>query len=216
MIMETTPSQTGETALLLTALQFTVEKHLKKLGRESSGGAYVRRPVSIASVLTKVGRVTDVNLLVAAILYNTLEDTPTTHFELSEHFGPEVLRLVQQLSEDRTLSETERMQLQLEHTNLLCPRAKQIRVAEKICSLEDLTSGPSSRWPVERKRGYVSWIVQVVAGCRGVNRPLDDHFDDLLEERREVIERELSGREPGLVWVRNIPPDRSPKTIPAN
>jgi guanosine-3',5'-bis(diphosphate) 3'-pyrophosphohydrolase len=57
-----------------------------------SGEPYITHPVAVAKVLADQGL--DVETLIAAILHDTLEDTPLTHESLASEFGTTVAELV--------------------------------------------------------------------------------------------------------------------------
>ncbi|NDK37978.1 bifunctional (p)ppGpp synthetase/guanosine-3',5'-bis(diphosphate) 3'-pyrophosphohydrolase [Pseudoxanthomonas gei] len=57
-----------------------------------SGEPYITHPVAVAQVLAELGL--DVETLIAAILHDTIEDTPLTHAEITEAFGESVAELV--------------------------------------------------------------------------------------------------------------------------
>ena len=127
-------------------------------------------------------------MLQAAILHDTIEDTQTTPQELGEHFGQEVRLLVQELTDDKSLPKQERKQLQIEHAPHLSVAAKQIKMADKICNLADITPTQPIDWSLQRKRDYLDWAERVVAGCRGCSPQLEQHFDAVLKEKRQTLE----------------------------
>ncbi|MFT4248046.1 MAG: bifunctional (p)ppGpp synthetase/guanosine-3',5'-bis(diphosphate) 3'-pyrophosphohydrolase [Pseudomonas sp.] len=57
-----------------------------------SGEPYITHPVAVAGILAELGL--DVEALIAAILHDTIEDTPLTRDELSGEFGETVAELV--------------------------------------------------------------------------------------------------------------------------
>src|SRR5687767_13151882 len=57
-----------------------------------SGEPYITHPVAVAKVLADQGL--DVETLIAAILHDTLEDTPLSHDTLVSEFGATVAELV--------------------------------------------------------------------------------------------------------------------------
>ncbi|GHH47581.1 MULTISPECIES: RelA/SpoT family protein [Gammaproteobacteria] len=57
-----------------------------------SGEPYITHPVAVACILAELGL--DVEALIAAILHDTIEDTPLTRDELSGEFGETVAELV--------------------------------------------------------------------------------------------------------------------------
>ncbi|MGV8960947.1 MAG: RelA/SpoT family protein [Stenotrophomonas sp.] len=58
-----------------------------------SGEPYITHPVAVASILAELGL--DAEALVAAILHDTIEDTPLTRDELAAEFGEAVAELVE-------------------------------------------------------------------------------------------------------------------------
>ena len=57
-----------------------------------SGEPYITHPVAVAQVLAELGL--DVETLIAAILHDTIEDTPLTQAEITAEFGESVAELV--------------------------------------------------------------------------------------------------------------------------
>ena len=58
-----------------------------------SGEPYITHPVAVAQVLAELGL--DVETLVAAILHDTIEDTPLTHAQIVASFGESVAEMVE-------------------------------------------------------------------------------------------------------------------------
>ena len=67
---------------------------------------------------------TDIVTLQAAVLHDTLEDTETMPKEIAEVFGLEVLGVVTEVSDDKTLPKDERKRLQIQKAPNLSMRAK--------------------------------------------------------------------------------------------
>ena len=59
--------------------------------------------------------VTDTDVIVGAILHDTVEDTDTTLVEIEAEFGASVRRIVDQVSDDKNLAKEERKRLQIVH-----------------------------------------------------------------------------------------------------
>jgi HD domain len=57
-----------------------------------SGDPYITHPLTVATILARLQA--DDQTLCAAILHDTLEDTPYTHTALSREFGPEIAAMV--------------------------------------------------------------------------------------------------------------------------
>ena len=172
---------------LLQALSFAAHKHRDQRRKDADASPYINHPIAVATVLAVEGGLTDGELLVAAVLHDTVEDTQTTFEELTEHFGAGVARLVRELTDDKTLPKAERKRLQIEHAPASSVAAKQLKIADKICNIRDIASNPPTDWPIERKREYLVWSESVVNGCRGVNASLDAAFDEALGKAQRVF-----------------------------
>jgi guanosine-3',5'-bis(diphosphate) 3'-pyrophosphohydrolase len=174
-------------AHLLKAIAFAAEKHRHQTRKDAEESPYIIHPIAVATVLAVEGDVSDEATLLAAILHDTVEDTETTLAELEENFGSEVAGLVSELTDDKSLKKGERKRLQVEHARDSSPRAKQIKIADKISNVRDIVVSPPADWPLERRREYLTWSERVVAGCRGVNPKLDRAFDEAIGEARQAL-----------------------------
>ncbi len=177
-----------EPVTLLRALVFAADKHRGQRRKGAEASPYINHLIAVAAVLAEAG-VVEETLLVAAVLHDTIEDTETTYAELETAFGPAVAKLVQEVTDDKSLDKAIRKQLQIQHAAELSDRAKQLKIADKISNIRDITNFPPADWPLERRQEYLSWAEQVVAGCRGINRELDRVFNESIEQARTAIER---------------------------
>ena len=173
---------------VFTALCFAADKHRDQRRKGEGGSPYINHPIEVAELLVRVGGVTDPALLQAAILHDTIEDTETTAEELAAKFGPAVRRLVEEVTDDKSLPKAERKRLQVAHGPGLSKAARQIKIADKICNVRDVSHQPPRDWPIERRVEYLAWAERVVAACRGVNARLEQEFDDVLAEGRRILE----------------------------
>jgi (p)ppGpp synthase/HD superfamily hydrolase len=186
---ETLPSETNAIAQLLQALSFAADKHRDQRRKGCDACPYINHLIEVADILSRVGSVGDIVTLQAAILHDTIEDTKTTAEELEVRFGPEVRRLVEELTDDKSLPKHERKRLQIEHAPSLSLRARQIKIADKISNVRDVTHFPPAHWPWQRRSDYLDWAEQVVAKLRGSNLPIEDLFETTIQEGRSVLTR---------------------------
>jgi guanosine-3',5'-bis(diphosphate) 3'-pyrophosphohydrolase len=173
---------------LLKAIAFAADKHRHQRRKDAEASPYINHPIAVATVLAVEGDVSDEATLLAAALHDTVEDTQTTFVELEEHFGPDVTGLVQELTDDKSLEKTERKRLQIEHARESSMRAKQLKMADKICNVRDITVSPPADWPLQRRREYLTWSEKVVGGCRGINPKLDQAFDQAVARARKMLD----------------------------
>ena len=92
-----------------------------------SGEPYITHPVAVAQVLAELGL--DVETLVAAILHDTIEDTPLTHAEIVEAFGESVAELVEGVTKLDKLSFRDRQEAAAESfRKMLLAMSRDLRV----------------------------------------------------------------------------------------
>ena len=176
-------------AALLDALAFAARKHRDQRRKDAEASPYINHPIGVAHALAAEGAVTDPTVLVAAILHDTVEDTQTTLAELEQRFGPAVAGLVRELSDDKSLPKAERKRLQVAHAAAASAGARQIKLADKMCNVRDITDTPPADWSAERRLAYLDWAAAVANACRGVNPGLEAAFDAALARARTVVAR---------------------------
>jgi GTP diphosphokinase / guanosine-3',5'-bis(diphosphate) 3'-diphosphatase len=172
---------------LLRTIVFAADKHSRQRRKDTSESPYINHPIAVAAVLAIEGDVTDGETLVAAILHDTVEDTETTFEELGGQFGDGVSNLVREVTDDKSLDKALRKQLQIEHAAKSSDKAKQIKLADKICNVRDIMNSPPADWTLERRTEYLDWSCKVVSGCRGVNEKLEEVFDHAMERARAAV-----------------------------
>ena len=77
---------------LLKAVNFAADKHRHQTRKDHESSPYINHPIAVAETLARVGNISDLALLQAALLHDTIEDTETTSEELEKLFG-EVRRI---------------------------------------------------------------------------------------------------------------------------
>ena len=127
--------------------------------------------------------ITDVDILVAAILHDTVEDTDTTFDEIENEFGAKVRQIVDECSDDKDLSKEERKRLQIEHAPHASYEAKVVKLADKLYNLRDIERTTPVGWSEERCQEYFVWASHVVKGLEGSCKPLEDELKKLFEKR---------------------------------
>lgn len=172
---------------LLKALHFAADKHRDQRRKGAEASPYVNHLIEVAEVLAREGGVTDVITLQAAILHDTLEDTETTPSDLDVRFGVEVRRIVEEVTDDKQFSKTERKRLQITHARHLSERAKLVKLADKIANLRSLVHTPPVEWSLKQKREYITWSDRVGEGLRGCNERLERSFDAAVTKGRRSL-----------------------------
>ncbi|KAI9159413.1 Guanosine-3',5'-bis(diphosphate) 3'-pyrophosphohydrolase MESH1 [Blastocladiella emersonii ATCC 22665] len=167
-------------AALLKAAHFAAVKH-RFQQRKDGGTPYINHPLGVATLLAAEGGVTDVAVLQAAVLHDTVEDTDTTPDEIREHFGERVALIVAEVTDDKHLPSAERKQKQVETAPHKSHGAQLVKLADKLYNLRDLTRKAPTGWTAQRIQAYFAWSKRVTDGCKHANAQLAAKLDELYE-----------------------------------
>ncbi len=164
-------------ALIFRALAFAAHKHRDQRRKDAEASPYINHPIALAEVLAGEGGVADAEVLAAALLHDTIEDTDTTPEELRREFGERIADVVLEVTDDKSLPKAERKRLQIEHAAGITHAAKLVKLADKICNLRDVADRPPAKWDLQRRREYFEWAKQVIDRLRGAHPGLEAAFD---------------------------------------
>lgn len=175
---------------ILQAADFAARKHRGQQRKGSRATPYINHPIGVARLIAEVGGVEDEDVLVAALLHDTIEDTGTTAEELEQVFGTRVRALVVEMTDDKSLPKAERKRLQIEHAPDKSPEATLIKLADKISNVAEIAEHPPEGWSLERRRDYLDWAEQVVMALPPANAALRARFDEALAAARVRIAKQ--------------------------
>jgi len=173
---------------LLEAINFAAFKHKDQRRKGANAEPYINHPISVAKLLTDVAIVYDLDILQAAILHDTIEDTETTQEELLMQFGKPVTDYVIEMTDDKSLPKTERKRLQIVNAPHKSKGAKLIKFCDKICNITDVMNNPPTHWSIERRKEYFDWAEQVVNALDCENYSLIRLFEKRIGEARGKLE----------------------------
>lgn len=168
--------------LVMRAAAFAAEKHRMQRRKDAESSPYINHPIQLAYILVQEG-IEDSTVLASALLHDTIEDTKTTLDEIEIVFGYEIARIVDECSDDKSLTKMERKQAQIEHAGKISPKAKLVKMADKIANVSDIDGAPPAGWSIERKREYFDWAKRVVDEMRGTHARLEARFDAEFAKR---------------------------------
>lgn len=172
----------------LKALAFAADKHKSQRRKGEEGIPYINHCIEVALLLNQVGKVEDEELLIAALLHDTIEDTNTKAEEIEQAFGERVRDIVLEVSDDKSLPKAVRKQLQIEKAAQKSPEARTLKLADKICNIRDIILHPPKNWPTERKLDYLAWAAKVIDQIRGAHPALEALFDEWLEKGKAYFQ----------------------------
>ena len=177
--MTTHPAPTPMAHVLKAAL-FAADRHRNQRRKGRRGAPYINHPLAVAECLVAAG-VEDPDVLAAALLHDTVEDTETSLSEIEYLFGQRVASIVAEVTDDKSLPKAERKRRQIASAPTKSREAKLCKLADKICNLRDLRDCPPD-WNVERINAYHRFARDVYRGLRGTHANLDEAMERLLLE----------------------------------
>ncbi|MES9928225.1 MAG: phosphohydrolase, partial [Candidatus Thiodiazotropha sp. 6PDIVS] len=77
----------------------------------------------------------------------------------------------------------ERKAMQIDHAPELSPKAKLVKLADKIANLRDVQQSPPIGWDLSRRQSYFDWAKDVIDGLRGAHQQLEELFDAIYAKR---------------------------------
>lgn len=173
-------------SLLMEAIHFSSEKHKDQRRKNPEQHPYINHPIRVARLLASEAGIRDLNVIIAALLHDTVEDTDTTLEEIHTLFGPQVAQIIDEVTDDKSLPKAVRKQMQIDHAPKVCRQAKLVKLADKLDNLLDLLSITPIGWPPERVLQYFAWSEKVIDGLRGTNVFLEQKLDTVLSQRDEA------------------------------
>jgi GTP diphosphokinase / guanosine-3',5'-bis(diphosphate) 3'-diphosphatase len=181
---------------MFMALEMAATRHKDQFRKGKSRTPYINHPIQLANILINEGGEEDPILIIGAILHDVVEDTVKNGKEMielkhqiSEAFGEDVLKLVEEVTDDNSLRKEERKRLQVEHAPFISQRAKKLKLADKISNLREIINDPPIFWKKKRIQDYFTWAEEVGKGLRGVNDSLEMALDKCLHDGREKYGR---------------------------
>ena len=161
---------------VLEAALFAAAKHMHQRRKNIEDIPYINHPLEVAYLLSSVGEITDEDILCAALLHDTIEDTGTMAGELESLFGSRVAAFVLEVSDNKALPKIERKKLQVKHAGSLSPGATLIKLADRISNLRSIAAESPKGWSVDRQLEYYHWSLDVFEKLPKPGNPLVDRF----------------------------------------
>ncbi|MEG8222282.1 HD domain-containing protein [Sphingomonas sp. HH69] len=119
--------------LVEKALAFATEAH-GSIGqlRKYSGEAYINHPIEVMRIVKTAARYTDV-MLAAALLHDTIEDTPVTNDDVEREFGTDVATMVMELTDQcHQGNRAMRKAAEAARLGMISPNAQTVKLADFI------------------------------------------------------------------------------------
>jgi HD domain len=179
----------SEVQRLTKALAFAAEAHRNHRRKGASQEPYINHLIEAVDLVASV-EVGDMDVLIAALLHDVLEDTRIGYDELVATFGERVARIVQENSDDMTLPKPERRRARLASINKKSREARLVKFADIISNLRAIAVSPPAGWSNDRRLGYLDSCRNLVDAGRGSNAEIERIFDDTAKSVEQSIRTE--------------------------
>jgi guanosine-3',5'-bis(diphosphate) 3'-pyrophosphohydrolase len=183
-------------ALLNRAYVYAMKAHGEQ--KRASGDPYFSHPLEVAAILTDLKL--DDATIAAALLHDTIEDTPTTRAEIDQIFGPDIGHLVEGLTKLKKLDLVSREAKQAENLRkLLLAIADDVRVllvklADRLHNMRTL-----EHIPAEGRTRIAQETLDIYAplagrmGMHSLREELEDlAFRQLYPEANQLVSERLN------------------------
>jgi (p)ppGpp synthase/HD superfamily hydrolase len=169
---------------VLKAADAAARWHVNQTRKGAAKEPYINHLLEVASLVAEATDGKEPELIIAALLHDTIEDQQVSRNVISSAYGEDVAALVEEVTDDKSLPKKERKLRQELGAAHKSRGAKIVKLADKTSNLLAIASSPPSDWAPERRLEYIRWAKRVVAPLRGTNSWLEERFDraaDLAE-----------------------------------
>jgi guanosine-3',5'-bis(diphosphate) 3'-pyrophosphohydrolase len=147
----------------IEACRFAAMKHATMRRKAATGLVvpYVTHPLEVAQILIECG-VSDEDILIAAVLHDTLEDTDAKEEDILFKFGERVLSLVKEVTDDKKLTKEQQRLAQVSLAPTKSYGGKLLKAADKTSNNRDLKRLPPPKYTIQDFRQYATHSREVV------------------------------------------------------
>jgi len=136
--------------------------------RKTSGEPYSVHPTAVYQFLVSLG-IKDRNLLVAAYLHDTIEDSPTSFNDIKKEFNQDVARIVKALSSsDKGIQALGKASYLAKKMIAMDPDVLVIKLADRWHNTTDMNSLPKDK--AEKYMAQTDYIIQELESSRRLNK----------------------------------------------
>jgi (p)ppGpp synthase/HD superfamily hydrolase len=177
---EKRPTNEFDFQLVLQAISFAARKHVGQF-RKDGQTPYLAHPLRVMTIAATEFGVRDPEVLAAAVLHDTIEDTTTDRDELSQHFGKRVARIVADLSKDKRLPDDKREQVYFDHLSQSPIEVKLCKFADTLDNLIDSASLPAD--------GRAKTVARATELIRRLSPGWPAEWQHVVQQIQEQLER---------------------------
>ncbi len=148
----------NSTVQLTRALEFAATKHADQRRTGQRQEPYINHLIEVANMVSEATEGSDIPLLIACLLHDTIEDQGVPYTELLALFGKDVADLVQEATDDHSLDKAERRRVQFVEAPMKSRRAKMLKIADKVSNIRSMITSLPGDWDEQNKGRYLAWV----------------------------------------------------------
>ena len=107
------------------------------------------------------------DVVIAALLHDVIEDTTANYEDVAVNFGKRVAEIVRENSDDISLPKADRRRARIAAMPLKSREARLVKMADVTSNLRAIAVSPPAGWTAERKLGYLQGCRHLVDAGRG-------------------------------------------------
>ncbi len=177
-----------ELPMVLRAAEAAAHWHSSQKRKGAAGEPYISHLIEVARLVAEATNGEEPHLVAAALLHDAVEDQNIPLSQIASMFGDDVAALVGEVTDDKSLPKAVRKRMQVEHAPHMSDRAKILKLADKISNVRAIGASPPPDWTMERRRDYIDWSREVVAGLGEACPYLQQQFELTAQQADRLIE----------------------------
>jgi hypothetical protein len=190
----------AELPRLTKALLFAADAHRNQRRKGAAQEPHLNHLIEVADLVVQTTDNAEMDVVIAALLHDVVEDTPTTYEDIATNFGQRVAEIVRENSDDMSLPKAERRRARIAAMALKSKEARIVKMADIISNLRAIAVSPPAGWSTERKLGYLEGCRQVVDAARGTDASLERIFNETATD----VERKIRDDTPFYINGREV------------
>jgi hypothetical protein len=179
---------------LTKALAFAAEAHRNQRRKGAAQEPYLNHLIEVVDLVVQTTDNADIDMVIAALLHDVVEDTPRTYEDVATSFGERVAEIVRENSDDMSLPKADRRRTRIAAMALKSKEARIVKMADIISNLRAIAVSPPAGWSTERKLGYLEGCRQVVDAARGTEGSIERIFDETAADVERAIRDDATFR----------------------
>lgn len=172
---------------LTRALAFAADAHANQRRKGAAQEPYINHLIEVMDLVAQATDGDDIELLIAALLHDVIEDTPTTREDVAQAFGERVAEIVTEVTDDMSLPKPERRRRRIASMPHKSKAARIVKTADVISNVRAMVISAPAGWTDAWKLHYLNGCRDLMAAGSGANEELDKLFGETAASAEQCI-----------------------------